>query len=167
MSKRSFMVSVAILSAAPVYLISGGKARADDWGCKVVLCLSNPGGPTQYQECRPPIEKLWERLAEGRPFPPCNGTGLQISRPRYAPYFCDVGYRLTVRYGAHSGREAACVSNEPKHLPGDRCPDLHGAGNAFGHGECEGLDVVRPHVRSRPHFIDVTIDGAGHRRVWF
>ncbi len=47
-------------------------ARADAWGCQVMLCLSNPGGPEQYAECVPPIEKLWAALRHGDPFPTCD-----------------------------------------------------------------------------------------------
>ncbi|SOE69253.1 hypothetical protein SAMN05414139_03498 [Burkholderia sp. D7] len=51
-------------------------AHADDWGCQVILCLSNPGGPEQYTECVPPIEKLWRALRHGDPFPTCDfGAG--------------------------------------------------------------------------------------------
>jgi hypothetical protein len=50
-------------------LLWAADANASEWGCKVVLCLSNPGGPTEYSECRPPIEKLWKHLAKGGSFP--------------------------------------------------------------------------------------------------
>lgn len=46
---KSFAISVAVSAgvAAP--------AHAQDWGCQVLLCLANPGGPTQYAECVGPI----------------------------------------------------------------------------------------------------------------
>ena len=48
-------------------------AQAEDlWGCEVMLCLSNPGGPTQFNECKPPIQKLWKHLAKGHSFPSCS-----------------------------------------------------------------------------------------------
>jgi hypothetical protein len=47
-------------------------ARADDWGCQVLLCVANPGGPEQYSQCVPPIEKLWAALRHGDPFPSCD-----------------------------------------------------------------------------------------------
>nr|WP_260858771.1 hypothetical protein [Paraburkholderia sp. BCC1885] len=51
-------------------------AHADDWGCQVLLCLANPGGPEQYSECVPPIERLWSALRHGDPFPTCDfGSG--------------------------------------------------------------------------------------------
>lgn len=55
-------------------------AVASDWGCQVLLCLSNPGGPTQYGACVPPIEKLWERLALGGSFPTCTGGGVTAAK---------------------------------------------------------------------------------------
>ena len=49
-------------------------AKASDWGCQVLLCLANPGGPTQYAECVPPITKLWDALSKvpPDPFPTCD-----------------------------------------------------------------------------------------------
>ena len=44
---------------------------AADWGCEVLLCLSNPAGPTAVSQCVPPITKLWDELKKGNPFPSC------------------------------------------------------------------------------------------------
>jgi hypothetical protein len=47
-------------------------AYADEWGCEVLLCLSNPNGPTAVKECEPPIRKLWIELAKPHhTFPSC------------------------------------------------------------------------------------------------
>lgn len=51
-------------------------ARANDLGCQVLICLSNPGGATQYGACIPPMAKLWQRLAVGGSFPDCSGGGV-------------------------------------------------------------------------------------------
>lgn len=51
-------------------------ARANDLGCQVLLCLSNPGGATQYGACVPPMTKLWQKLATGGSFPGCSGGGV-------------------------------------------------------------------------------------------
>lgn len=57
-------------------VITPSLAHADDWGCQVILCLSNPGGPEQYAQCVPPVEKLWRALRHGDPFPTCDfGAG--------------------------------------------------------------------------------------------
>ncbi|KVW76219.1 hypothetical protein [Burkholderia ubonensis] len=66
--------------------------RADEWGCQVMLCLSNPGGPEQYTECEPPIERLWAALRHGDPLPSCDfGTGgTQVGSATNT--FASVGY---------------------------------------------------------------------------
>ena len=67
-------VALGIYLAASVF--APGLAHADDWGCQILLCLSDPGGPEQYGECVPPIEKLWNALRHGDPFPTCDfGAG--------------------------------------------------------------------------------------------
>lgn len=68
--------SSVIAAFVGVSILAPGTARADDWGCQVILCLSNPGGPEQYGECVPPVEKLWAALRHGDPFPTCDfGAG--------------------------------------------------------------------------------------------
>lgn len=67
---------VAFALFAGTSILAPGLAHADDWGCQVLLCLSNSGGPEQYSECVPPIEKLWSALRHGDPFPTCDfGAG--------------------------------------------------------------------------------------------
>ena len=75
---------VVIVSAALVASGSGwsSPALASDYGCQVLLCLSNPGGPTQYGACAPPIYRLWRDLALGRSFPTCIGSGVSNIRVR-------------------------------------------------------------------------------------
>ena len=66
----------AILGPATLALATAlptGPARANDLGCQVLICLSNPGGATQYAQCVPPMTKLWKRLATGGAFPGCSG----------------------------------------------------------------------------------------------
>jgi len=49
-------------------------ALASDYGCRVLLCLANPDGPTAVAMCIPPITQLWRDLARvpPRPFPTCD-----------------------------------------------------------------------------------------------
>ena len=61
-------------------------AHADEWGCQVLLCLSNPNGPTAVKECEPPIQKLWIELAKPHhTFPSCDlasgGSGATYAKP--------------------------------------------------------------------------------------
>lgn len=48
-------------------------AYANDLGGRVLLCLSNPGGATQYGDCIKPMSQLWQRLATGGSLPGCTG----------------------------------------------------------------------------------------------
>jgi hypothetical protein len=174
---QNFLLS--ILCILPLYLISSGDARADDWGCEVVLCLSNPGGPTQYAECRDPIQKLWRELAKGHSFPTCSGVGFHNSRPGYEPYYCDAGYRLSGSYGSR-GEQATCVSTTLQRVSNSLCSyDRDNYGNDSssvlsprwqregGRLQCMAYPIARPNVRSQPHYVDVTIDGVGPQRVWY
>jgi hypothetical protein len=169
----------AASSIASLYLISGSHVRADDWGCQVILCISNPGGPTQYDECKPAIHKLWSELAKGHSFPTCNSVGLRISQPGYEPHYCGPGYRLIRSYGVR-GQEVSCVSTAPQKLDDAFCSYGHnnylstdggvtsaGWQRHDGRLQCFGQMTVRPTVRERPHFIDVTVHGAGTQRVWY
>lgn len=68
--------TLALTLFAGTSVLAPGMAHADDWGCQVLLCLSNPGGPEQYGACVPPIERLWSALRHGDPFPTCEfGAG--------------------------------------------------------------------------------------------
>ena len=69
----------AFLTICAVAGLTGGwsaPVRASDWGCEVLLCLSNPGGATQFTQCVAPITKLWSQLAMGKSFPTCTGGGV-------------------------------------------------------------------------------------------
>ncbi|MDH6297819.1 hypothetical protein CFBP5507_24385 (plasmid) [Agrobacterium salinitolerans] len=174
-----FQTIVAAVGFASLYTISARSARADEWGCQVILCLSNPGGPTQYGECRPPIKKLWSWLSRGHSFPTCTGVGFQSSRPRYEPYYCNAGYRLSAGYGPR-GSEATCISTSPLAVSNSLCQrDRDGGGSndglaisphwqrENGRYQCMDYTAARPLVREKPRYVDVTIDGVGKQRVWF
>ena len=61
-------------------------AQADDYGCQVLLCLANPNGPEAVGECVPPIERLWDDLKNGNPFPSCETSGNSRATPGYSYY---------------------------------------------------------------------------------
>ena len=65
------ILSLAVLAMGTA--LKPTPARANDLGCQVLLCLSNPGGATQYAQCVAPMTKLWQRLATGGSFPGCSG----------------------------------------------------------------------------------------------
>ncbi|EJE4644428.1 hypothetical protein BKG02_004781 [Vibrio parahaemolyticus] len=76
--KRKSLIAMAIMVSG----LSVSSQSVASWGCEVLLCLSDPRGPTTEGECKPPIKKLWRELAKGKGFPSCamagnsdNGTG--------------------------------------------------------------------------------------------
>jgi hypothetical protein len=86
---RALITFAAILVAATL----GGESKADDfWGCQVLLCLSNPDGPEAVKECVPPIERLWDELRHGHPFPSCPSSGEAYARQTFSYYdLCPAG----------------------------------------------------------------------------
>lgn len=48
-----------------------------DWVCEIVLCLANPGGPTEHAECVAPIDKMKSELAKGHSIPKCQMGGAE------------------------------------------------------------------------------------------
>ena len=63
---------LAALAIAASFLAPNA-ARAEDWGCKVLICLSNPSGPMAVAQCVPPIQQLYRAIFKWRPdpFPTC------------------------------------------------------------------------------------------------
>ena len=70
---RKFKLSYLALALG----LLGGAAQADDFGCQVLLCLSNPRGMLALKECEPPIERMFEEMRRLRPppFPTCDFAG--------------------------------------------------------------------------------------------
>lgn len=59
--------------AIALFLASiGASANASEYGCTVLLCLSNPAGPKAEAECVQPINRLFRDLSKGRSFPSCD-----------------------------------------------------------------------------------------------
>lgn len=54
-----------------IFTIVFSSAARSNWGCEVLLCLSNPGGPLEFVECHDPINRLYRHLRKGRAFPSC------------------------------------------------------------------------------------------------
>lgn len=65
---KPLLASVAFIAA-----FGAPQARADNWGCEVLLCLSNPAGPMAVAQCVPPITRLYRAIFKWRPdpFPNC------------------------------------------------------------------------------------------------
>ncbi|MBA8862736.1 hypothetical protein FHW19_004487 [Ochrobactrum anthropi] len=165
----SFLAAGAFLAVAN----TGQPAHASDWGCKVLLCLANPGSPTEYAECVPPIEKLYSHLAKGGSFPTCSGAGFSSSEPRYDPYECEPGYNLVRSSDASDKDRLTCKSTTFTRLPARECvhnKDEQPRGTLQkidGKLVCGMYAQKAPTKREKPHYVDVTIEGSGSRRVWY
>ncbi|PZQ77008.1 MAG: hypothetical protein DI563_05385 [Variovorax paradoxus] len=79
---------LASLSALAVMWSMSGAVHADDYGCRVMLCLSNPNGPMAEQQCQPPIQKFLEGQAKEPkdPFPSCPEAAPSTMTPFVRPY---------------------------------------------------------------------------------
>jgi hypothetical protein len=69
---KEMRMKLMVFMLGSVLMMSGGLARADDFGCTVLLCLANPAGPMAVSECVSPIKKLYRNLARGKAFPSCD-----------------------------------------------------------------------------------------------
>lgn len=77
---KKLMPALAVVTS----LMVPSAARADNWGCEVLLCLSNPAGPMAVSACVPPITRLYRAIFKWRPdpFPTCtmsSGEGSSAS----------------------------------------------------------------------------------------
>lgn len=63
-------------TTALLFLLLTQSAYADDWGCQVMLCMSNPAGPMAVAECVPPMQRLYEAMSKkGFKWPTCDLAG--------------------------------------------------------------------------------------------
>jgi hypothetical protein len=57
-------------------LLLSQASYADDWGCQVMLCMSNPAGPMAVAECVPPMQRLYDAMSrKGFQWPTCAQAG--------------------------------------------------------------------------------------------
>jgi hypothetical protein len=85
--------SMKNLVAALLVIGTAVSVHASEYGCTVLLCLSNPasnGGPKVVSQCVDPISQLYDDLRHGRPFPKCDladgNDGSSYARHVYDPY---------------------------------------------------------------------------------
>lgn len=192
MERNSLMLLAIMMGSAA---ITSQSAQASDWGCQVLLCLSDPRGPTKESECRPPIHKLWRALAKGHSFPSCALAGnTESGTGSYAKQVWE--YYDPCPHGTHpaGGWVAESSSTDPRawrqsprahsqvFSSGRRWSDRDeplGAracvGNqlgtyrtGYGWDDLETIEVFDKVVWQQPQnprAIDVYIDGQLHRRV--
>jgi hypothetical protein len=152
--KRTNAIFIATALVAFV-LLAGPAATASDWGCKCILCMSNPAGATQYQECRPPIRKLEHHLSRGGRFPRCEGAeagGYSIKQGYERYYSCQQAY------GQGFQKATVETSNEKGFSYKKVCRKF------IGH-----KTIDRPlKWRTNPHYVELrTPNGEKCGRVWY
>ncbi len=69
MRSRYLIAGVAILPTLAA--LSSTPARADTFGCTVLLCMLNPQGWASVPYCVPPVQKALSLAASRRPWPQC------------------------------------------------------------------------------------------------
>jgi hypothetical protein len=142
MSKQ-FLYTSAIAS---VLLVSPSAHAGDDdgWGCKVLVCLSNPGGPTQFDACKPPIKKLYDAMSSWDfEWPDCmlsNGSnskdGGNYAALGATTYYDDCPEGMTALPDGQNAALGSAVSSTPDwpYGPGYEVAGAHFAGIGDGSG---------------------------------
>ena len=174
-------------------LLGPSQASASDYGCRVLLCLANPAGPTAVAQCVPPITQLWRDLAHvpPRPFPTCDEArpAIAVQNTTYydpcpdgtAPL--DAGVLALQRGMADGSQPAVGIGN------GDGPAPTSGDGVFLGSKVCVGRQVSQAWVFTgsgdnswagfvnvydriaildpamSPNVIDVYLNNALYRRV--
>lgn len=142
-------------------------ASGSEFGCKSILCLASPGGPMQYEECRPTIKKLYRHLYHRKPFPSCNmedSEGINVAKGVEPWQACEEGYHEVtkkVEYGDGGAQKIIRMCRMQigwKEVP---VYEEYGDGHIRKIGT-EMVPVYDDYVqrrRSEPHFVEVQIDG--------
>ena len=146
-------------------LFAASNARADNFGCTVMLCLVSPGGPMQFAECRPTIKKLYNILYNRGSFPSCQeaeGNGLTTKKGTEPWVPCADGYDTVtddVNLGVDSMSMRVC-----RKVVGYREVKSHGEGIR----KIPVYDQYNQQMRPEPHYVEVWHEGAQKgERFWY
>jgi hypothetical protein len=109
-SKDRIPLFLAVFSGVLVAgaVMSSKEARADQWGCEVLLCMSNPAGPTAVSQCVTPMERFYSVLKHSGSRPTCPESGWS-GNIGYQPLTCPDGFDLT-RSDVGQGLQPVCES---------------------------------------------------------
>ena len=188
---KSWIQSVLSLAGFLALSCLSGPAQASDYGCKVLLCLANPAGPTALSQCVPPITQLWRDLASFHPFPTCDEAKPAIAIQGISLYdACPDGTTALpansqavvagsdAYIGIGSGDGLASSTNSDGSsiqkvcvgkllssvtVGGDSTGDSGGGGAPVDIGTYDRVVLLDP--AWSPRVIDVYINGALYRRV--
>lgn len=81
-------VPFAAAAAFALLQLAAQPASASDYGCRVLMCMSNPAGPQAVAECQPPIQRFLMEQAQKppKPFPTCEEGAPATMTPAQRPY---------------------------------------------------------------------------------
>lgn len=88
---KKWILSLFVLS----FSLFATQSKASNWGCEVLLCLAASGGSPS--ECKPPLKKLFKKLALGASFPTCEFKNASGAFAAYSDYSTDRGKADYVR----------------------------------------------------------------------
>jgi hypothetical protein len=172
-----------------ILVSSSAFASASNYGCTVLMCLSNPAGPTAVAACIPPITQLWKDLLKFKPFPSCDEAGDSFASHGTSYYDpcpegltalptgerAALGNASEVYLGIGSGDNLSPSNgDEPTPMPGKTCVQ-NKVGQFTVHtgpsGDWENYEVgVYNHIANlspvvSPNFIDVTVANKFYKRI--
>jgi len=182
MLTRSRNVLLSVVAGA---LLVGPQARADDFGCQVLLCLSNPRGNPTSSECAAVLAKLWRHLAKPwASMPTCQLVGGEAGAPQssravevYDPFDpCPTGMHPELGWVSLSPEE------EPRYSGPDQGSTFSGVApracvanwvgsytrrefGTFAGYEVRIYDRIVWQAPQPPRAIDVYVDGVFQQRV--
>ncbi|BCG83507.1 hypothetical protein [Mesorhizobium sp. 113-3-3] len=159
--------TLAALSSAP--------AQADDFGCKVLLCILNPQGWASVGECVPPVERAFRMVAHGEPWPQCPeaGSSGRIGYEEFKP--CPDG-TIAVSPDAESSGSDNSSRSQTVYKPdsnGAFCAARNATNSSWGtnprgsgYGTRPTSAVTPREQRTEPNYLDLTTTD-GKQRFWF
>lgn len=155
----AFLPILAALAAAP--------AHADDFGCKVLLCILNPQGWSSVGACVPPVEQAFRMVARGKPWPQCPEAGSQ-GRIGYEKFKdCPEGTIpvTPVETGEGSGNSGRVgYTSYRQDRDGAFCAPPRLADGYYGSRNASS--VTPRELRTEPNYLDLTTSD-GTQRYWF
>ncbi len=141
-------------------------ASGSEFGCKSILCLASPGGPMQYEECRPTIKKLYRHLYLRKPFPSCNmaeSEGITVAQGSEPWQSCKEGYHEATKEMGYGERGTRRVRVCRMQIGWEEVPIYEQYGDGYtrkiGTKTVPVYDDYIQKRRSKPHFVEVQIDG--------
>jgi hypothetical protein len=130
---NAFLLLVFLLGG----LSASATALASEWGCQVMLCLSDKRGPMTEEKCRPPIDMLYDRLRNGGSMPTCDeSNGYNVKRVVNPYDMCPQGLAETSGWVA-----SATDKNRPWKASGASQRPNEDGSTTYGVLACVGTQV--------------------------